>query len=169
MSPSCFSPTLSSLHTQFTVFARQIIAVYQVNAEKIVDIVDNFGVGMTAYAVGANRTWPFVTMPAFEAQAARTMEQSGARTVAIAHLVPGDLREAWIEYAQENIGWKKESYEYYGIMNNTGNPAPPFIWGPWNNYGPVDGLYENYSYYAPIWQAAPIPSSDTITNYDAFR
>ena len=156
------------LSLQFTDFAYQIIGVYEVNADTIVDTYENFAIEISSVAKHSNETWPYVTIPAFEAQATRVMEQTGSRTMGVAHYVMPEQVDAWIGYSMQNIWWKQEGYDYQG-MNQTAGPLPPFIWGDFRNFGPLDGPLEEYGFYAVMWQGAPIIESERISNFDAFR
>ena len=112
--------------------------------------------------------WPFVTVPAFEAQATRVMEQTGSRTMGVAHVVQPDQAEAWVNYTLRNIGWKQESLDYQG-SNKSATPLAPFIWGDFRNFGPVEGPVEEFGFYLPMWQGAPVDQNDRIQNFDSFR
>jgi hypothetical protein len=145
-----------------------VIGVYEINAEKIVDTYENFAIEISSIAIATQSMWPFVTIPAFEAQATRVQEQTGARTMAIVHFVQPEDEEAWVNYTMRNFGWNQESYDYEGI-NKTATPPPPFIWGDWRNIAPIPGPVEEYGFFAPMWQGAPILQSDRSSNFDSFR
>ena len=96
------------------------------------------------------------------------MEQTGSRSLGIAHFVQPEDIEEWLQYTKDNIGWKQESLDYHG-SNATGTPLVPFIWGDFRNFGPVDGPVEEFGFYAPLWEGAPVTENDRIQNFDAFR
>jgi hypothetical protein len=160
--------TLLHALPQFTDFANQIIGVYEINADKIVDTYDNFAIEISSSAIASKSEWPFVTVPGFEAQGTRVQEQTGARTMAVSHFVQPEEKEAWLNYTMGNFGWIQESYDYQG-SNETATPPPPFIWGDWRNFAPVPGPMEKYGIYAPYWQGAPITLNGGIVNFDSFR
>ena len=140
---------------QFNDFANQIIGVYQINAKWIFEAYQGFGVQFSAFAIGANRTWPFVTLPAFEAQVDSLVKQTGAWTMGIGHLVSEEDRPEWERYTATNQGWIQEGLDYRG-SNETARPILPWIWNSWQGEDalkPVDGFLEGYDHYVPLWQA----------------
>ena len=152
---------------QFTGFANQIIGVYQINAKRIVEAYETFAVQFSAFAVGANQNWPYVTLPAFEAQVDALVKQTGARTMGVCHLVDEEERPAWESFTMFNQGWIQDSLDYQGKTEPT-RPIMPFIWGSWAPpFGPIDAPLENYDFYAPMWQAYETPG--LISNFDCMR
>ena len=138
------------------------------NAKKIIDTYENFALVVTALAAHSDSAnWPYVTVPAFEAQATQIMSQTGSRSFGIAHKVLPEEAEAWVNYTLANQWWKRESLDYHGLSNVTADPIVPFIWGDFRNFGPTPPV-EKYGFYMPVWQGAPI-SDGGIANFDSFR
>ena len=107
-----------------------------------------------------------MTLPAFEAQVDALVEQTGARTMGICHLVDAEDRSAWENYTVANQGWTQETLDYHGI-NETARPIMPFLWGTWRPpFLPVEGPVENYDYYAPLWQGY---GGGAASNFDCLR
>jgi hypothetical protein len=131
-------------------------------------VYENFALQLTSFAIAANMTWPFVTLPLFEGYVARALEQSGARTMGVANFVRPEEREAWENYTRANLGWRQAGLDYSGLSNQTISAVPPFIWGSFRDFGPIEGPGDR-GFYASMWQAAPIVTSDRICNFDAFR
>lgn len=166
--------TLSTvLLLQFTDFANQMLAVYRVNARTIFDSYTNFAVAVSAAALSAGAEWPFYSHHGWVVQAARFLEQSGARSIGIAHIVTPEDYDPWIRYTQANLGWKQELHEFYGKEG----PLPPvasyimesypFSSPPIEEPAPAEG----YDFFLPIWESSPIESDGrpSLTNYDVLR
>ena len=154
--------------SQFTDFANQVIGVYQINAKRIIEAYQGFSVQFSAFAIGANLTWPFVTLPAFEAQVDALVEQTGAKTMGVVHLVSEEDRPEWEKYTIANQGWIQESLDFRG-SNETAPPIVPHIWNSFSGpdaYLPAEGIAENFDSYAPLWQSL---NFWFITNFDLIR
>lgn len=120
--------------------------------------------------MGTNASWPFVTIPAFEALAARVMEQTGSETMTMIHYVMEEQRDEWETYTQQNgAKWIEESYRYYENEADAARSSiSPFITG--NDFGvPTEGPAPGYNLYAPVWQNSPLWFINGVVNYDTMK
>jgi len=101
--------------------------------------VDIFMVGMTSYAASTNQTFPFVTIPNFEAKASRIRELSKTIVLSVYPFVASEQRGDWENYGAEHNAWVNQSMQmqardssYYG----------PIVY----NYTNWDVIYGNDEY-----------------------
>ena len=121
---------------------------------------------MTTYALGTGATWPFVTLPRFEAQASLARNQSNAgHIIVLQPLVTNDQRQAWEKYAVENQWWVQEGLDYLGIHENASR-IPPYITKDPANFTREDKPANPY--YAPFWQCSPVNINENMINYNAY-
>ena len=121
---------------------------------------------MTTYALGTNATWPFVTLPRFEAQAALARKQTKAGfLIALQSFVTNQNRLAWEKYAVKNQGWVQEGLDYLGIHKNASR-IPPYITKDTVNFTREDRSADPY--YAPVWQCSPVNTNEQLINYNAY-
>ena len=120
---------------------------------------------MTVYALGTNATWPFVTLPRFQAQAALARNQtSAAYSISLLPLVTNQDRLAWQNYSVENQGWVQQGMDYLGANKNA-TPIRPFI----TNLNLTSEEEPADPYYAPVWQTYPIDKNEILINFNAYR
>jgi hypothetical protein len=118
-------------------------------------------------------TWPFVTLPGFEAQTEAAIANTNARFVSFQPIVSPAQRSQWESFAVEHQDeWISESFEYFGLeYNATEIPITPFIFDsvatPLEERQPSSGPFFA-GQYAPIWQIAPILGNTGLINYDVY-
>ena len=78
-------------------------------------------------AIATNTTWPFVTVPQFESQASRAVNDAQSSIVALLPLVQTTQRVQWERYAIANQGWVQDGVDYRDI-NSTAKPIVEFIY-----------------------------------------
>jgi class 3 adenylate cyclase len=143
--------------------------VVQVNANHIFETYKGWSLQISTTALASGSTWPYVTVPQFEAQAQHVIRQSGATTVGFAPLVTTTERQEWESYVQQNRGeWIQEGFDF---VNHTGFPLGlPFIFRAGGEFKPEragDPLVDNY--WAPLWQSAPVVETSMRANFDIFN
>ena len=122
---------------------------------------------MTVYALGTNATWPFVTLPRFQAQGALARNQTNAGSIiALQPLVTNENRQAWEKYAVENQGWVQQGLDYLGDHKNA-TPISPYILKDLVNFTREDQPANPY--YAPLWQCYPVDTNEYLINYNAYQ
>lgn len=91
----------------------KIVEAFKTTAERRLSAVASFGTTITSYTLAVNATWPFVTVPQFEARSSHILNLAEAIAIAFAPLVYPKDRETWEnDYVPSNIGWIEESFQY---------------------------------------------------------
>ena len=128
--------------------------------------------GMTIAASAQNQMeWPFVTVPAFEAQATLARQQSGASTIGLSHVVRPEQVSEWNNWTVvHQTAWLSESYVYQGKDTSTLDPIVGHIWGDWLDPSPLRQPYGDYNFFLPLWQSSPaVTGSIASTNMDSLH
>lgn len=134
---------------QFTDVANQLLLVCNVNAARIFESYANQALQVTSYAEAMNATWPFLTIPSFEAMATRVMTQTGARNLVTNFFVQPDQQQDWQIYSTENAEtWIDQGFRYQGLPDNALRPTI----SSFDYQSPT----EEFGFYAVVWQIAPI-------------
>jgi hypothetical protein len=135
--------------------------------ESLVSLADTIAAG----AVSTNATWPFYTLPLFEARAANTRKQARLEMISVANVVSLKNRKDWEKYSLEKIEWVYESHLY---LNKHGNRSwtPPSeddfqsVIGAYTPDGVVPQENPPESYYMPMWAHSPAPYTFDMINVD---
>eukprot|EP00934_Nitzschia_sp_Nitz4_P000009 Nitzschia sp. Nitz4//scaffold115_size69933//4295//7888//NITZ4_005995-RA/size69933-processed-gene-0.50-mRNA-1//1//CDS//3329533478//9//frame0 len=144
----------------------QIVTVYQLNTEKIVRVCENFAEVITSHATNtgvSGASWPYITVPSFEALAKKTRESIGAKVLAVAHRVEKDDQEEWEKFTANNgAKWIEEGYDYLGVHG--GRPTVhTSIFANIETHARINKTARGYDYFTPIWQYSPIV--DTLVEF----
>eukprot|EP00934_Nitzschia_sp_Nitz4_P002211 Nitzschia sp. Nitz4//scaffold363_size14950//383//8108//NITZ4_008904-RA/size14950-snap-gene-0.0-mRNA-1//1//CDS//3329549257//2211//frame0 len=158
----------SQFDTIFEGTVHQVESVFLLNTKKVFKALNAFGNHLTSHAIGANATWPYVTIPGFEALAVDIREQTGANAVMMAHIVTEEQRTEWEAYTQQHgAAWIQESIDYnpddYG---DTIAAVTPYIFDDSSWPNPSENPQPGYDYYVAAWQSSPLEGG-SIANYDA--
>jgi hypothetical protein len=114
---------------------------------------------IAATAIATNQTWPFVTIPHYEVDAAYCRQASGAEMIAFNPIISQDDVDEWIPYSIANQGWLTESRE---IMKNSGKAGTltlssyldgdvaPLIY-EFADEGAMIGIPSILPPYVPVW------------------
>jgi len=136
--------------------ANKILEALGGELDRSLGSIDAFVVGLVSYARNSNQTWPFVTMPDFAVQAAKTRSLSKSSLLYLYLVVTDDERERWEDYSLKNDGWVDEVLEaqknypnYHGVLMSEFEPSRSI----YNNYGVVKN---GTGPYLPIWQSTPV-------------
>jgi hypothetical protein len=89
-----------------------MIEVTKHNSETVFDVIREFSVTTTSFALYANCTWPFVTIPDFEARSSAFRQVTRAQFLAVLPKVSEEAIEAWGNYSVEHQGWIHQSIAY---------------------------------------------------------
>ena len=121
---------------------------------------------MTTYALGTGATWPFVTLPRFEAQGSLARNQSNAGyIIALQPLVTQENLIAWENYSIAHQGWVQESLDYLGLHEKASQISPVVV----KDIVTSPQLDQSqHPYYAPVWQCSPVNTNQDLINYNAF-
>eukprot|EP00934_Nitzschia_sp_Nitz4_P001249 Nitzschia sp. Nitz4//scaffold18_size181773//118721//129387//NITZ4_001930-RA/size181773-snap-gene-0.281-mRNA-1//-1//CDS//3329540056//1249//frame0 len=150
---------------KFEESARQVISSYETNAAKIVDFLTNLALQTTAFAVGSNSTWPFVTLPVFAAIGSNARRQIGSGEISLVPLVPMELQDEWEKFTSMRAeNWIAESMRYNGSVGEIPY-FHPFIFNS-NPPSPGSNTTDGREMFAPIWQTSPYAQVPAALNYD---
>ena len=67
---------------------------------------------VTSLSIFSNASWPFLTIPHFEARASDYLTMSKAESITLAPVVPDNQREAYENYTVNNQQWIQEGIDY---------------------------------------------------------
>lgn len=98
----------------FETLALALVDGFHENALLRVQIMRAFSISLTSTAASLNATWPFVTIPDFEARATAVRVTCNSDFVELYPYVTEQDRPAWEAYTQDpvNLKWLNESYAY---------------------------------------------------------
>lgn len=123
--------------------------------------VDSFAVSLSSHAnaiqeaTGANRSWPFVTLPDMAVRASKLRSLSKIFLFSIYHYVAHKDRDAWEAYAKSNKGWIDQGIE-------TQKADPTFrgnIIEDWNSSDEINFYGQRAAddeFYVVRWQVSPV-------------
>ena len=98
----------------------KIIESFQSVAEQRLGAMASMAVMITSHALSTNGTWPFVTVPNFEAQGWHALALMDAEGLIFSPIVSHQDRAEWENnYAPEHIAWVNESKAYQDSINFT--------------------------------------------------
>lgn len=104
----------------------KIIESFQLAAELRLGAMANMAVMITSHALSTSATWPFVTVPNFEAQGWHALALMGAQGLIFSPIVAHEDRAEWEnDYVPEHISWVNESKAYQESINFTYVVASP--------------------------------------------
>ena len=174
---------------QFQDYAAELVEVSQINAENLFKSFHGLSLGLTAYAMGAQEQWPFVTLPIFGAQVQGVLDL-GSDWVSLVTLVQEDDRLEWENYTVSNQGWIQEDQQTSNAAmkspssssssilassraSSDGGSITPYIFRTHFNGSDVpmyrdEGPPIDPEYYAPMWQIAPADTAKDHVNYNQF-
>ena len=104
-----------SLHrSQFNSYASEMIEVTKHNSETIFNVISQFSVTTTSFALYDKATWPAVSIPDFEARSTAFRQTTRAQFLAVLPMVERshESLEAWGNYSVAHQGWIQESRAY---------------------------------------------------------
>ena len=123
----------------------------------------SLGVSLTAFALGQNATWPFVTMNNFQQRSASKRSLSKSLQTIVAHVISDEDRPAWEKYSVENDWWLQEGTEYQmksGLQEffpeDSGEflPVRPYIYHFDSSFQAE--VHPGPGPYVAIWQVSPV-------------
>lgn len=155
--------------SQFSLHSTTIRDIIKVRIESMMENMDDFAEEMTAYAHGANSTYPSVTIPFFEVKASHVRRKAGVEILTVQSLVTAANLAEWESYSVDNAYWVEQGrdiasgavvhlrYEYENV------PILPFVG---ERETSADGSRTvapvlNRDVHAPMCQFSP-PNSDYV-------
>jgi hypothetical protein len=143
---------------------------------------------VTAAALSAGQTFPFVTVPLFEVPGYQTRDLTGVEFFGWVPFVTAADKDLWLtNYTVEHQGWVTESRKVIGLeyssyasefdsaslevdsSSNDTSTMSPMFWALSNaTTADPQGIRESThpGPYAPVWQTSPPPLSKGFINFD---
>lgn len=154
-SPFSLSFHFPILHTQFDLYANEIVRSSRANAVSKVEVAQSVAIGITSYASDREQSFPFVTLPDFEKRVGKARALSDSEIISWSPLVADADREEWEAYSAANGQWLRESLVELGMGDTPAFISPRIIDGVGT---PVDGpIFTNEdagpvrNMYAVLW------------------
>lgn len=115
----------------------------------------------------ANATWPFVTIPNFEADARHFRQQTGAELINLVLNVTGEQREAWEKYAIEH--YEAMIQEAHLVQKGSLERLTPVGFKPFISKLTQEGFVpqDRNSEYFASWHYTPPPATYGLIGFDA--
>ncbi|KAL7569517.1 hypothetical protein ACA910_013892 [Epithemia clementina (nom. ined.)] len=157
--------------------AGKVLQALGASLDKAIAGVDAFVISILSHARETNQTWPFVTVPDFEARSTKFLALTKAMVFILYTLVTQETRLEWEQYTQQHgRDWTSKSMDYlernnlfqdvYRARNIT--QYLDFIY----DYSTLDGdnpkglPYTNPGPFLPSWQTAPLIPTTAVYNWD---
>jgi class 3 adenylate cyclase len=174
----------------FQEYSSKLTTEFQTVAVRRLGAIASFASSITSNTVNTNATWPFVTVPHYEAQVRHVAELANLQTLAFAPIVSTEQRDEWeTVYVPKHIdSWIAETITSIDLSNgNTSLSASYNLTYERNGteeiLGYPDRIFESFftpegyldydvsngtGPYMPLWQVGPfLPGVDeTHINYD---
>ena len=179
----------------FDTYSTKLTETFQSIADRRLGAIAAFSTTITAFALATNASWPFVTVPFFEAQARHIGKLTNVGNFAFSPIVSTDDRQEWENefVPQEIFKWKAESLATNILFDTPPNltSAPysasskePYEGQPdfskgyskqimETRYNPAAGsvgfyIVDHEGPYMPFWQVTPFGfgTNQGLTNLD---
>jgi hypothetical protein len=124
---------------------------------------DAFAITLLSFAKSSNSTWPYVTLPDFPIQAAKSQSLSKSVIIAMYPYVDDSQKSKWEAYSMQNHAWVNKSIDLQ-------KDDPNFHGAIIENWTAYDTIYSNSGPvvtpgpYLPTWQTYP-----TVPVYPPFN
>jgi hypothetical protein len=164
----------SSFEESYDAFASTIADALRIDVYNLFSTMRSCSNSISGAALGANTTFPFVTVPVFEILGESVRQQSGAEAVIFTPKVELGEVTQWEEYAIANAGWYEESKKL-AIASSEGTQvasdfAPggqsPFIYDASvdedGNASIAPSMGNSDPPFFPLWQHSPPPFSPAL-------
>lgn len=158
--------------------AHKVLATLGASLDKAIAGVDAFVIDMLSYARGTEQTWPFVTIPDFEARSAKFLSLTKAIVFQEYVLVTPTTRSSWEAYSKQNgPAWAEKSIDYLKrndlfqdqfVARNITKPQYVDVIHDYSAWGVEDpqGLpQDSPGPFLPMWQSAPLIPSTPVYNW----
>ncbi|KAL7569519.1 hypothetical protein ACA910_013893 [Epithemia clementina (nom. ined.)] len=157
--------------------AGKVLQALGASLDKAIAGVDAFVTSILSHARDTNQTWPFVTVPDFEARSTKFLALTKAMVFIMYAFVTQETRLEWEQYTQQHgRDWTSKSMDYLKRNNlfqdvyRTRNISQylDFI----HDYSAFEGdtpqglPYTNPGPFLPTWQTAPLIPTTTVYNWD---
>ncbi|CAB9517727.1 Receptor-type guanylate cyclase gcy [Seminavis robusta] len=156
----------NNFETAFDQFSRTVSDAALGQQRDIREALDSLSTTLSAWSNSDknNESFPFVTLPNWQAIAKNTMNQGHFESVAFAPIVFRGQEQAWYNYSSANINWVPEAHMYeYGHTERLIHPVQSFhpYFSAYESYGTGQFLEETTSrpFYVPFWLFSPPPIS----------
>ena len=160
----------TNFETAYDQFSGAVASAALEQQESVREALKGLSRTITAHAMKANATWPFFTMPAFEAYGGESFRvQSQAEMLMFGPIVDHKDREEFVKWSIKNYrSWVEEGWNIRGKEKPAIHPFSyfPFISRPALE-GPVPFVpdIDRETYYVS-WQTSPPPRSYALINWN---
>jgi class 3 adenylate cyclase len=95
----------------FDAYSTKLTETFQSIADRRLGAIASFSTTITSFALATNSSWPFVTVPNFEAQVRHIGKLANVENIAFAPIVSAEDRQEWenVYVPQEIFKWRAES------------------------------------------------------------
>ncbi|KAL3905467.1 MAG: hypothetical protein SGILL_009667 [Bacillariaceae sp.] len=153
-----------AFESQYHDFQTEIKESANSNAEAFLGKLVVLSNVVTAHAIGANMTWPNVTVQNWDIVSAQAIEAVGPETFLFAPVVPDPELEAWEQYAVEHQGWIKEDLQLKGLGDQEPGDIQEEVYA--FNYDRESSQFVDFT--IPLWQVGPVPTTSDVIMMDLY-
>jgi len=126
---------VSAFEENFHEHAVKVLSALSESLHKTLGGVDTYVVSMMSYAKDTNSTWPFVTIPDFEARSEKVLAFTKAVVFMQFLLITPETRPEWEKYsaqhgrtwADESLAYLKENDLFQDVFEKRNITEPPYI------------------------------------------
>ena len=122
-------------------YANEVVSASHLTTENIITVLSSISISITTHALDKGESWPFVTMPYFDAQVDQVLEAAEANYVAFCPLVENDQRSEWETWTASNDSSVVTPFIFHQALTNQG-------------LGSAERS-PDAEVYAPVWQVSP--------------
>ena len=133
----------------FVSYSTKVTETFQSIADRRLGAIAAFSTTITTFAIATNSTWPFVTVPNFEAQARHIGKLANVENIGFAPIVSTEERQEWEDvYVPQNVfKWQSESLATNALFDLPSNiTSPPPIIGKQEYYEGQPDFSKGYSH-----------------------
>jgi hypothetical protein len=171
----------SEFETAFEQDARKVLESLGASLDKAIAGVDAYVITMLSYARDTNQTWPFVTIPDFEASSGKFLDLTKSAVFMEFLLVTPETRPEWEAYsAREGRKWAQDSIDYLRHNNlfhdvfearNVTDESVVYLdfvhdYSAWGVENPQGLPSDHPGPMLPMWQSAPLVPTSPVYNWD---
>ncbi|KAL7572637.1 hypothetical protein ACA910_010388 [Epithemia clementina (nom. ined.)] len=159
--------------------AGKVLQSLGASLDKALAGVDAFVVSMLSYARETNQTWPYVTIPDFEARSTKFLALTKAVVFMEFPLVTPETRLRWEQYTKEHgrdwanksVNYLKENNLFQDVYQQRNITEPEYLdfvhdYSAWGVDNPQGLPYSNPGPFLPMWQSAPLIPTTPVYNWD---
>ena len=131
----------------FVAYSTKLSETFQSIADRRLGAIAAFSTTITSFALATNDSWPFVTVPHFEAQIRHIAKLANVQSIAFAPLVSAKERKEWedVHVPQNIFKWRAESLATNLLFDPPPNASAPVRSVPQEPYEGQPDFSKGYS------------------------